>query len=254
MASLQEIINTIDHRPWTLPAGPWVYYQEWNRALFLHWRVPKELLQALIPPGTSLEIFDGDAWVSIVAFTMEEIRPRRLPALSFISTFHEINVRTYISSVDKQGVYFLNIEAGKLHSALTARFLSGLPYEYANIQRYSKQDEHRYSCVNKTKGFQLEAIFNIGEPVKTKSPLDISLTEKYCLYLGKGNRLYRYEVQHLPWNLYQVKTIHLKTNYLIGAISLNRLPDLMHYSEGVQVLAWQRKEIVTGNKHTPGDR
>jgi uncharacterized protein YqjF (DUF2071 family) len=238
-----QIMKEVNHRPWTLPSGPWVYYQEWNRALFLHWRVPKELLQPLIPAGTSLEIFDGDAWISIVAFTMEEIRPRQLPALSFISTFHEINVRTYITSAGKSGVYFLNIEAGKLHSAWTARLLSGLPYEYANIQRYTTKDEHRYSSINKTKGFQLEAIFGVGEPIQTKSPLDIFLTEKYCLYLGKANRLYRYDVQHLPWNLYHVKTIQLKTSYHIRGISLDRSPDLVHYSEGVQVLAWKRKEI-----------
>lgn len=243
MPNPREIISSIHHRPWPLPSGPWMFYQEWNRALFFHWRVPKKLLLPLIPKGTSLETFDGDAWISIVAFTMEKIRPRFFPSWRFVSTFYEINVRTYVTSEDKAGVYFLNIEAGKRISVLTSKLLSGLPYEYANIERNREQNEHRYSSINKTKGFQLQAIFGIGEQIQTKSPPEIFLTEKYCLYLDKADRLYRFDVHHLPWNLHHLTIMDLKTSYQVGGISLDRSPDLMHYSEGVQVLGWKRQRV-----------
>ena len=45
---------------------------------------------------------------------MEQIRPRYLPAVSLVSDFHEINLRTYIDNDERKGVYFLNIEAANL--------------------------------------------------------------------------------------------------------------------------------------------
>lgn len=128
MRSIDAIINSIDHRPWELPATRWTYYQEWNRALFLHWKVPQDLLRPLVPPGLELDVHDGETWVSLVAFTMEQIRPRGLPAVGFVSNFEEINLRTYVRVGNKPGVYFLSIEAGNVLSAFIARNLSGLPY------------------------------------------------------------------------------------------------------------------------------
>jgi hypothetical protein len=40
MSRLTALLTATAHRPYLLPAGPWRYYQEWNEALFLHWRVP----------------------------------------------------------------------------------------------------------------------------------------------------------------------------------------------------------------------
>jgi uncharacterized protein YqjF (DUF2071 family) len=81
-----------------------------------------------------------------------KIRPKKLPAVKFISDFHEINLRTYIDNDNKKGVYFLNIEAEKHLSAFIARNLSGLPYEKSIIQRRDKI----YSSKNSIKNFALE--------------------------------------------------------------------------------------------------
>lgn len=75
-------------------------------------------IRDLVPSKLKIDTFDGNAYVSLVAFTMEKIRPRYLPAIKFISCFDEINLRTYIDNDNKKGVYFLNIEAGKLLSSL----------------------------------------------------------------------------------------------------------------------------------------
>lgn len=244
MAGTKDIINTNEHRPWPLPAGAWIYYQEWNRALFLHWQIPKELLLPLVPQNTALHLFDNAAWISIVAFTMEKIRPRRLPALTFLSDFHEVNIRTYVTVNNKPGVYFLKIEAEKLIAAQTARFLSGLPYEHAFIHRHTAALQHEYKVHNKSKSPELDAIFIPGEQIENKSAIDIFLTEKYCLYQQIKNKVYRYEIHHKPWRLQTVKLVHLKTNYQVGNISLEKMPHLAHYSDGVQVLAWQRESVL----------
>lgn len=243
MKTVQEIINAIDHRPWELPAAQWTYYQEWSRALFLHWKVPAELLRELVPPHLDLDTYNGDTWVSLVAFTMEQIRPKGLPAIGFISNFDEINLRTYVTSENKAGVYFLSIEAGKPLSAYTARVLSGLPYEPASIRRRTEAVQ-RYTSSNTKRGFHLDASFSIANKEVHKSALDRFLTEKYCLYMEKSGRLFRYDIHHEPWDLYQVEQIDLHVTYRVGQVALSGNPDLAHYSDGVKVIAWNKVPVA----------
>lgn len=239
MSNIKEILSKIQHRPYEIPQKTWVYYQEWNRALFLHWKIPVEILQELIPAQLTLDTFEGNAFVSLVAFSMEKIRPRCLPALNFVSNFEEVNLRTYINYKNKKGVYFLNIEAAKKLSVFIAKNISGLPYEKAQIKR----SESNFSVQNFKKGFYLEANFEIKEEIKYKTALDHWLTERYCLYLETNKKLFRYDTHHEEWKIKNVAIKSLKLNYKIQKLQLSQQPDFVHYSEGVQVLAWSRERI-----------
>ena len=241
--TINDIILHTDHRTWALPTARWAYYQEWNRVLFLHWKVSATELQKLLPKRLTLDLHEGSAWISLVPFTMEKIRPNGIPAFSPISNFHEINVRTYVTTEGKPGVYFLSIEAQKYLSAYIARKASGLPYEKSAIIREINNIKHAYTSVNQKKAFHLNATFETGNPITDKTPLDIWLTERYCLYLDDNNQVYRYQIHHHPWALQEVQINNLTTAYNIGNISLHTPPDLAHYSEGVQVIAWKREKV-----------
>ncbi len=212
MRTTDEIISCVDHRPWSLPPGHWSYYQEWNRTLFLHWRVPASALRPLVPRQLDLDDYSGETWISLVAFTMERIRPRSLPAISYLSNFNEINLRTYVKSERKSGVYFLSIEAGKPMSAYTAKLLSGLPYEQASMSRHHDVVQ-RYVSRNRKRKFHLDASFEISAEEPAKSDLDLFLTEKYCLYMARLGRLFQYDIHHKPWNLREVTHIDLRVDY-----------------------------------------
>lgn len=240
MSAIDDILKETAHRPFELPKGPWMYYQEWNRALFLHWAVPPELLKQCVPTHLTIDTHEGHGYISLVAFTMEKIRPRFFPAVSFISDFDEINVRTYIDNIHGKGVYFLNIEAGKLLSALIAKTFSGLPYEKANIRRTA----NTYHSENLRKGFRLSTSFEIRHSITDSTALDKWLTERYCLYLAENESTYCYDIHHSAWALKSVHLTTLELDYQIGALHLHdKKPDLVHYSDGVQVVAWQRRKI-----------
>lgn len=241
MPDKEQLLLHTSFRPWPLPPGRWTYYQEWNRALFFHWKIAADDLQPFIPASATLDTFEGECWVSAVAFTMEKIRPRFLPAVPAVSDFHEINIRTYIVRDNKPGVYFLNIEAEKYISTILARKLSGLPYEKASIRRRQEGMRRQYTSVNNNKKFRLHADYSIGGSLAGKTRLDNWLTERYCLYLTRNENLYRYEIHHLPWNLKDVTVSGLITEYKIGNISLHTKPDIIHYSDGVKVVAWDRE-------------
>lgn len=240
MNVIEDILNNTAHRPFDIPKEKWIYYQEWNRALFLHWIVPYELLRKCVPTNLNIDTFNGDCYVSLVAFTMEKIRPKHLPSIDYLSNFDEINIRTYIDNDNKKGVYFLNIEAGKLISAFVAKTISGLPYEKAKIKRTDKL----YSSDNIKKGFRLNTLFDIKEEITDKSELDKWLTERYCLYLDKKVELYRYDIHHKEWPLKNVNLQSLEVKYKIGTVNLgDSQPNAMHYSDGIKVIAWRRQKI-----------
>ena len=138
MGSIAELLQQTTHRPWELPTTGWSYYQEWNNALFFHWEVPLELLQSLVPSDLEVDLYEGKAYISLVPFTMQKIRPKYLPSLAFVSDFHEINLRTYVTYQGKPGVFFISIEAEKSLSAFLSRMLSGLPYKKSTMVRTPK--------------------------------------------------------------------------------------------------------------------
>jgi uncharacterized protein YqjF (DUF2071 family) len=64
--------------------------------LLLHFRVASAAIGPLVPPQLTLDEVDGSAWVSVVPFRMRDVRPRYLPAIGPLSSFAELNVRTYV--------------------------------------------------------------------------------------------------------------------------------------------------------------
>jgi uncharacterized protein len=239
MNTTSEILSSKSHRDYDYPKHNWMYYQEWSRVLFLHYQVSVDTLLELIPKDLTIDTFEGMAYISIVPFTMENIRPRFLPSLAFVSNFGEINVRTYVIKDGRRGVYFLNIEAEKYLSALLAKKLSGLPYEKSNI----KISGTKYDSKNLNKGFSLKTEYNIGKKIVNKTALDLWLTERYCLYVDNKESLFRFEIHHEEWNLNNVELKKLELNYEIGKLKITESTDLVHYSKGVKVLAWNKVKL-----------
>ena len=237
--TIKEILAEKKHRSWSYPTNNWMYYQEWNNALFFHYKINPAFLKPFIPANLELDILENNAWISLVAFKMENIRPRFLPSFPPISNFGEINLRTYVTKDNKPGVYFLTIEAEKLFSAILAKSLSDLPYEKSTIKR----TKNSYKANHPKRDFILDATYNIGNHVENKTDLDLFLTERYCLYLDKNDELFRYEIQHLPWKINELNCTDLTINYQLDEINLHSKPDLMHYSEGVQVVALEKVKL-----------
>ena len=72
------------------PAGFPVMRQCWAGLLFLHWRVPVETMAARLPAGRHVDTFNGSAWLGVVPFFMDRVRPSLLPPVPGISWFMEL--------------------------------------------------------------------------------------------------------------------------------------------------------------------
>lgn len=232
--NIQSILQQTNHRPWNLPQGKWKYYQEWNNAIFLHWKVDLNELRKRVPDELEIDIIDGHAWVSLVAFDMVNIRPRLLPPFPPISNFHEINIRTYVKLNNKSGVYFLSIEGAKKLSCFIARELSGLPYRFSSMSRQSGI----YSSSNSEFSDQFSLKYQVGSEIIEKQNFELGLTERYALYQDHGNKIKAFEIHHVEWPLFQLQMNELKVDYSRFSSLITNKPDICHYSPGVQVLAW----------------
>ena len=216
------------------PTGQWKYYQEWNKAVFIHWQVDIDKLKQFVPKGLEIDCFEGKAWVSLVAFTMENIRPRYLPAFPLVSNFNEINIRTYVKYKNKSGVYFLSIEGGKQLSCQIAKSLSKLPYRYSLMSR----TETTFRSTNKQYKDNLKIKFKTGKQLTEKSMLDKWLTERYALFQDSESSINTFEIHHIEWPVFEIDNIELNLNYPRFENLLPHSPHKVHYSPGVQVIAW----------------
>src|SRR4051794_7493254 len=80
-----------------------VFVADWMNAVFIHFAIDPAVLQPFVP--FALDLNDGLAYVSLVAFTQRRIRPRwggrAAAALSGpLATHPFLNVRTYVRHGD----------------------------------------------------------------------------------------------------------------------------------------------------------
>ncbi|RYD26824.1 MAG: DUF2071 domain-containing protein, partial [Verrucomicrobiaceae bacterium] len=114
------------------PAGRPVMFQRWSGLLFLHWRMNPEEIQRRLPHGLHVDTFGGKAWVGVVPFFMERIRPVGIPAVPWLSWFLELNVRTYVyDDKGRPGVWFFSLDCNQPVAVEFARKIFHLPYQHA---------------------------------------------------------------------------------------------------------------------------
>ena len=118
-------------------------HQSWRNLAFLHWEVPVEELERLLPEGLQPDLFQGKAYVGLVPFEMKNIRPAWCPkALGF--NFLETNVRTYVLHRNEPGVFFFSLDASSLTAVKIARWMWHLPYFHSGMTFSNERTAYEY--------------------------------------------------------------------------------------------------------------
>jgi uncharacterized protein YqjF (DUF2071 family) len=219
--------------------------QVWHDLLFAHWAFDPALVRPLVPSLLPLDTFEGRAWIGVVPFRVSGLRPRAVPPLPFVSSFPELNVRTYVSLDGKPGVYFFSLDAGSRLAVEAARVLYRLPYAKARMSVARHGESVDYASARTDRRFppaQLRAHYRPVGPVSFARPgsVDHWLTARYCLYTLDGSGApRRCEIDHPPWPL-QPATAELAENTTLRPLGL-ALPDgapLLHFSRRLDVHVW----------------
>jgi uncharacterized protein YqjF (DUF2071 family) len=243
--------DTIDRiAPTRRPDARPVMYQRWRMLLFLHWEVPAEELARLLPPGLTLDTYEGRAFIGLVPFTMRGVRPAGLPPFPPLSNFHETNVRTYVHHEGKDpGVWFFSLDAASRIAVKLARAWFRLPYHFARMELtregpwISYRSERQWpapvpaSCVVRCAPK--------GE-ASTSAPgtLQHFLVERYLLYTLHGGGLWSGQVHHAPYPVRSAEVEGLDESLLAAAkIARPPMAPLVHFSDGVDVDVFRLKRV-----------
>lgn len=178
---------------------------DWLRAVFIHCEIDPEILQPHIP--FPLDLREGKAYVSFVAFTMHRLRPRfggKVSEWIFrpIATHEFFNVRTYVCHEDEPGIYFIAEWLSNWLSTQLGPISYGLPYRYGKIHYQHQPERRTLRGLVQSNESRFEYSGNLDEAACTSAlsgSLSEFLLERYTAYTGQGNRLRCFRIWHEPW-------------------------------------------------------
>ncbi len=217
----------------------------WCDLLFAHWRLPPEALARHIPEGLELQTFDGDAWLGLVPFYMDNTGARGLPYAPGVKRFPEFNIRTYVERDGRPGVWFLSLDAANRLAVWGARTFFHLPYVHARMSTAREGEWVTYDS-ERTDGRLGPGRFvgryrAVGPEYRCEEgSLDEWLTERYCLYSANTRgRLFRGEIQHAQWPLRRAEAeIQVNTMADAHGVELSGAPDALHFVDRIDVVGW----------------
>jgi uncharacterized protein YqjF (DUF2071 family) len=196
---------------------PVVLRQRWRDVAFLHWPLDPARAAPLLPPGTRPDLLDGRTFVGVVALEMAHTQVFAGPALPWVGTFGQVNVRLY--SVDgrgRRGVVFLELHADRLLPALVARSLGGLPYAWHRV-RIERDGERRGYTVGPLAGAAEAHIeVSVGRPWEPNA-LERFVTDRWGLHTRIAGRTVYAGIDHGPWRLQAAEVLDPGGNLLAAA-------------------------------------
>lgn len=104
---------------------------EFRHLIFVNYQVDRNLLEPRVPDGVQLQLFNGKAYLSLVAFLFKDLKISGIPA-PFHQEFEEVNLRFYVkqgsAEGEKWGVVFIREIVPKAFLAAAARALFNEKY------------------------------------------------------------------------------------------------------------------------------
>ncbi len=215
-----------------------VMVQQWRDLAYVHWRYPVEEVQALLPSGVEVDVHDGSAWVGLIPFSMRKIGLPRLPAVPYLGSFPEVNVRTYVRCNGKPGVWFFSLDVNRFLPALVARTTYLLPYCWGSARHFRDGDVLKTTVRRRwpsTSSTHISIL--IGDEIEEPSDTAVFLSARWGLY-SKGFRgALRYApVDHEKWPLYSATLLDIDDSLVTSAgLSAPRGEPHVLFSPGVSV-------------------
>jgi uncharacterized protein YqjF (DUF2071 family) len=196
---------------------------------------------------------------------MADVMARGLPALPWFSAFPELNVRVYVTTGGKPGVWFLSLDATNPLAVVGARAVFHLPYYWARMGLAREGDGVRFWSERRRsegekgrKGEREQESSSVGRSLSsvsfaaryrptsdvyhaTPGTLEHFLTERYCLYAQAPNGVIRRtEIHHEPWPLQQAAAeIEVNTVSAAGGLPVSGPPMLLHFARRIDVVVWK---------------
>ncbi len=190
---------------------------KWRDLVMANYEIEPSLLENFVPKGVELDFHEGKCFVSLVAFMFLDTRVLGFP-VPFHVNFEEVNLRFYVrretAEETKRGVVFVKEIVPRFAIATVARLFYGEPYEAWRMSHARTENEISYAWwkADFTNQIKIEIGENLGVPRENSHGEFI--TEHYWGYTKRGaNRTDEYKVEHPKWELFDVKSYEIKTDF-----------------------------------------
>jgi uncharacterized protein len=181
----------------------------WENLVLLNYACPSELLEPLVPAGTELDSWHGQALISLVGFLFDDTRLLGVP-IPFHRTFEEVNLRFYVRGPGPErhrAVVFIRELVPRWAIATVARVVYNEPYLALAMRHRSdltaKGGEVSYGWTHGAADFEVGArVSGPALPLTIGSEAEF-ITEHYWGYTRQrdGGTL-EYQVEHASWNVW----------------------------------------------------
>ncbi len=154
-----------------------------------------------------MDTFEGAAYVGIVPFFMERVRPVWFLPLPWISWFLEMNVRTYVhNDAGEPGVWFYSLDCNQPIAVILARHLFHLPYRHARMTAKNVDGTIHYECLRHAAADSFSRYSwspGLDAAPATPGTLDFFLIERYLLFsINRASQFFQARVHHEPYRIH----------------------------------------------------
>ena len=215
----------------------------------LNYEVEPSLLNRYVPAGTTLDSFEGRAYLSLVGFQFCRTKLFGCLSVPLHVNFDEVNLRFYVrrreGDEDKRGVVFIAEVVPRRAIATMARVAYGENYRYHPMRHriesggLNKRAEYQWQVGNQWCRLWAQTT---GDPSRPREgSLEQFIAEHYWGYSAQRARgSLEYHVAHAPWQVWATSNAGFEgeTTALYGSdlsSVLRRRPDCAFVADGSPV-------------------
>lgn len=192
---------------------------QWKNLVMINYAVDPELLSPFVPGKCEIDLYEGEALVSLVAFQFLQTRVLGIK-IPWHVNFPEVNLRMYlkreVSGEIRRGVSFIAEIVPRRAITLVANTLYDENYITRPMtQRVTVRDDSlyaNYTFRNKGQENSIMAETELKALAIEPGTMEYFITEHYYGYT-KGKRTKEYRVDHPTWRSFALKNYSVKVDF-----------------------------------------
>ena len=228
----------------------------WKNLIMANYIIDAAVLKPYLPDKTELDLFNGNAFVSLVGFMFMNTRLLGFK-IPFHVNFEEVNLRFYVryndNGVWKRGTVFIKEIVPKAAISIIANTVYHEKYDTKKMRHITTESEKElslsYQWKHRGTWNKIEAtVEKPAQPMITGSEEEF-IAEHYWGYSKYNNSTtFEYNVQHPAWKIFPVKHYLIDCDFtsLYGtAFSelMQAKPNSVFVAEGSEVAVLKKRNL-----------